>query len=456
MPDSIGKASLITILGSYLGLPVALVTGILLARVAGPEVKGLFTVFTVTQGFLILPGFALQAALTRFIAHRRPNSRSVWPRVRWVIVAQSLLSIGLVAAVLPFRPVRQIVFSGLDARYLIPVFIFVAINLWYFYRSAAVSGLQMYSRNAAVFYAAGLASNLLFIVVLLAWWVAHFVPTVGWVIAASLAGSLLAVAIWYVTTSQVRVFEGEDVPGREMARDVTGFAAPVLLRIMLEWANLRLDVYFVNAFVGASALGVYTIAVGASQQLWAIPFSVAGPLFSRISRDGDTVTSRETARFAFRILVLMSLALAVLVGAIAPFLIPLVYGSRFSGAIVPLLLLLPGVVAISPTRALASYFTGIGRPSEPLIAEAIGLVATVALDLVLISRHGAAGAGIASSAAYIAFSGYLTYRFKRVSQSAWRELFALRRQDVSIVWRRLLELIPARIKKIPSSVGHSL
>jgi O-antigen/teichoic acid export membrane protein len=152
----------------------------------------------------------------------------------------------------------------------------------------------------------------------------------------------------------------------------------------------------------------------------------------------------------------MSLALAVLVGAVAPFLIPLAYGARFSGAIVPLLLLLPGVVAISPTRALASYFAGIGRPSEPLVAEAIGLIATIALDVILIPSHGASGAGAASSAAYIVFSGYLTYRFMRVSRSTWGDLFALRKHDVVLVRQRLLDLIPGRIKKIPFPVGHSL
>jgi O-antigen/teichoic acid export membrane protein len=239
-----------------------------------------------------------------------------------------------------------------------------------------------------------------------------------------------------------------------MVREMVDLGGPVLLRGVLEWANLRLDVYFVTFFAGAGALGVYTVAVGVSQQLWTIPFSIAVPLFSRISREGDSTGSRETARYAFRILILMSLALTAVAAIAAPILIPLAYGSRFSGAIALLLLLLPGVVAISPTRALASYFTGIGRPSEPLIAEAIGVIATTTLDWTLIPRYGASGAAIASSVAYCAFSAYLTYRFKRVSQSRWSDLLSIRRQDITSVWRRLMDLIPGRIKRFASSAGR--
>ena len=83
--------------------------------------------------------------------------------------------------------------------------------------------------------------------------------------------------------------------------------------------------------------------------------------------------------------------------------IPLLFGDAFRGAVRPLVLLLPGVVAYAPVTILVVYLTvRRARPRLSLYVSLIGLVVTAAMSIVLIPSYGASGAAIASAIGYAA------------------------------------------------------
>ena len=89
--------------------------------------------------------------------------------------------------------------------------------------------------------------------------------------------------------------------------------------------------------------------------------------------------------------------------AIAPFVIPWVFGDEFKGAVRPLVLLMPGVVAYAPVTILVVYLTvRRARPRLSLYVSLIGLVVTAATSVVLIPPYGASGAAVASAIGYAA------------------------------------------------------
>ena len=144
-------------------------------------------------------------------------------------------------------------------------------------------------------------------------------------------------------------------------------------------------------------------------------------------------------RYAFRTTALVSVCLGVCLAIVAPVLLPLAYGAPFRGAVLLVLVLLPGVVLLGPTRVINSYFSGRGRPTESLIAECVGLAATVALDILLIPRYGALGAAAASCAAYALYSLYVYHRFVVISESHWQDILVPRLSDVTKILKRLRE-----------------
>ena len=68
----------------------------------------------------------------------------------------------------------------------------------------------------------------------------------------------------------------------------------------------------------------------------------------------------------------------------------------FGPSFAPLLVLLPGVVALSGSNVVGSYLRGIGRPGITSSISLIALAVNLVLNLVLIPRYGIIGASAAS------------------------------------------------------------
>ena len=100
---------------------------------------------------------------------------------------------------------------------------------------------------------------------------------------------------------------------------------------------------------------------------------------------------------------LYTIGIAVAVGAVAPFAIPLLFGNEFRGATRPLALLLPGVVVYAPVSILVVYLSvRRERPRLSLLVSVVGLVVTAGASFVFVPRYGASGAALASAIGYLA------------------------------------------------------
>lgn len=124
---------------------------------------------------------------------------------------------------------------------------------------------------------------------------------------------------------------------------------------------------------------------------------VALPAFSRLTDEPDRV--RRAAQAAM-------LAAGLAVGAVqwwvigvAPSLIPIVFGERWTPAVVPLQLVCLGSLALTPTRLLRSLLLAAGGAGVALRAAAVSLVVLVVGFAALTATAGLAGAGLAYAVA---------------------------------------------------------
>lgn len=420
-------------------IPLGIVASIVTARVLGPEVKGLFTLFLTTQGLILLPSTAVGLALIHFVANKQPDTGKLKKVVSFMVLGQALGMVGLFALLMQVAEIKKILLGDLGFAYLLPLFVIVCSNLWITYRLSILSGLQQYSKHVIWGTIGSLINSIASIVLLSVWAFVGAHPKVWWMVGVLVFSTLLSASVLGVATSRITAGSGANLPTKTILFALGAFAGPLLLRGLVEWVTLRVDVYFVHAFSGARELGVYTVAVGLSQQLWLMPLAISGPLFAKVSNQGDSEASRDMIRFAFRASWLVSIALGVGLAIAAPLVLPLTYGPQYSGSVLLLLILLPGAVALGPTRVLISYFSGRGRPIESLRAEVFGLIVTVVLNALLIPRLGAVGAACASCAAYLLYSMYICKRFVNLSESRWLDVLIPRPSDVSRLWGALSE-----------------
>jgi stage V sporulation protein B len=269
-----------------------------------------------------------------------------------------------------------------------------------------------------------------------------FLPAFTAVAFALSYTSVLGVVVAYVATAVatcalalvlVRIPPGR--PSKSLLAEGVKYGLRGSIGNIFQFLNYRLDFFLVSALRGSSAVGVYSVAVSLAELLWKIPTAAATILFPRVAA-GSPGGVAFTARVS-RMSLLLTASSAVVLTSVAHPLIQLLFGDKFSGAFIPLVLLMPGVVALSIANILASDLAGRGRPGYSSFAAGITLVVTIGLDVTLIPRYGASGAAVASSAAYAGAGVFLLVVFSRFLSVPVADLLVPRRADFAFLGERL-------------------
>jgi O-antigen/teichoic acid export membrane protein len=243
------------------------------------------------------------------------------------------------------------------------------------------------------------------------------------VLVVGLGGGVdAAVASWtiaYVLTAAFALAAAADLwlpPATPQFLDSHGRAILRLALVMgaVQIVNLigyRIELFILDRYKGLAEVGIYSIAIQAAEAMWLVPAAIATAVTGPVVHETQAGAVRLIRNACGRGL-LYTAGIAVVVGALAPFLIPLLFGDDFRGAVRPLLLLLPGVVAYGPVSILVVFISiRCGRPRLSLLVSVIGLVVTAAASFVLIPRYGASGAAVASTIGYLAgrLAAWLTF-----------------------------------------------
>jgi len=192
--------------------------------------------------------------------------------------------------------------------------------------------------------------------------------------------------------------------------------------------NYRLDQFLVAAFVTRAAVGQYTVAVGLAESVWWISTAVALVLMPRLS-GMESERAGEVTPIICRNTLALSAAAALALAITSPFAIRILFGSEYDEAVLPLILLMPGIVAGSATRVLGSYLFSQGKIRYNAFATLIALAATIVLDLALIPSLETEGAAIASSIAYVFALIATLYWYRRESGGSVRLALIPQRED---------------------------
>ena len=228
-------------------------------------------------------------------------------------------------------------------------------------------------------------------------------------------------------------------PDWRALKDQVRYGAQGQVANLAQLFNYRLDLFLVAAFVSRAAVGQYTVAVGLGESVWWISSAVAMVLLPRLTQM-DSKRAQEMTPLISRNTLLVSVGAAAVLMAASPVLIRIFFGSAFDAATVPLLLLMPGVVAASATRVIGSYLFSQGRVIYNTYATFIALGVTLALDLILIPTLKVEGAAIASSIAYVVSLAATLYWYRQVSGGSVWDALIVRPSDRHFygdLWQRL-------------------
>jgi O-antigen/teichoic acid export membrane protein len=213
--------------------------------------------------------------------------------------------------------------------------------------------------------------------------------------------------------------------------------------VLVQFTN-RFDTVLVLPWLGAAALGYYSIAVGLAEKLTLLTTSVQFVLFPRIASSEKAEADRITPMVCRNTFWWMAAGAVVMLG-LGRFLIRLFYSDQYLPALHAYQILLPGIVALTYSGLLYSDFSGRNRRFLPTLAMFAGFLVNLTLNFLWIRRIGIAGAALASTLAYVTQSAVMVVFFWRVTGISPLWLIVPRRED----WRMYRELW-ARLRPRPS------
>lgn len=183
----------------------------------------------------------------------------------------------------------------------------------------------------------------------------------------------------------------------------------------------RSDILILDGLTTMTAVGLYSLAVSLAELTRLVTDAIAQIALPR-QLDADDEAAAVTTLEVTRLTAIVALASVGLMCAMAPPLIPVVYGSSFRGSVPSLLALAPGLLALGATRPIGAFLLRLDRPMLASAMSVAALFVNIALNLVLVPAYGIVGSAIASSVAYTALAGLQTAWFLRATGASPRDL----------------------------------
>lgn len=406
------KSSCITLSVRVAGIVSGLASSVILARTLGPSLKGVYTLTLLIPALLMRIGNLGIGPANVFFAGRRKHDLPE-------IVANSLLSalalgvllILLFWAVSASSPYRGFAESkGINASYVWALVAMIPIGLSGGYLNHVLLGREKIVHYNGVHFLYTFLRFLCLLVLL----VVLKKGLLGAILTQVLVLlSLMVLPLSFVSgLSNLRLSPNFALLGKSVQ-----YGSKAYLGNLAQFLNYRLDMFMVAYFLNVEAVGYYAIAVGIAEVLWLLPDSVGTVLFPRIASVNRKAADELTPRICRNTLVLSVIAGLVLLASNRP-LIRLLFGSAFLPSAGPLVILIPGVVALSISKVLTSDLAGRGRPEFGALSSASSLALNVPLNLILIPRLGIQGAAFASTVAYAVATGVVLRAFLGVSKES--------------------------------------
>ncbi|HEV2915765.1 MAG TPA: oligosaccharide flippase family protein [Pyrinomonadaceae bacterium] len=252
-----------------------------------------------------------------------------------------------------------------------------------------------------------------------------------------LLASVIQSVIMLILAFRVGSGRKMEEPPAELSRQMLSFGLRGYPGTIADLLWLHIPVFLLNAFHGAAAVGIFSIAQQLVEKLSLPIQAMQDAIFKKLS-----VLPRHEAVAAMNRYVRLTLAgMAALTVAgmiLIPLVVTLLFGTNYLRAAQLCRLLLPGTVITSACILLSIYFLGqLRRPGLLSIFAWLQALLNLTLSLVLIPRMAETGAALALVTAQIISGSCLLIFYLRSTRTSIRQLVYITGEDVAIVRRQI-------------------
>ena len=432
------KNTLITIVTQGLTFVFGIGISVIIARILGPEGKGIYSLAILLPSFLVyFTSFSIGQASIFYLGKRRYSPKEVFGNNIIYAVLTSTFAI-LIGLIIVFFFSNKL-FPGVEPKYLFLALFLIPFHLFLGYIGFILLGLQKIKKyNFVSFF------RVLLLLILIGVLLLGFRFGIAAAIIAEILAFLIACIVLFFMTKQET--SGISLKlNKDYFKDSFLYGIKVYLGSILSFLSHRMGMWLINIFLNPLMVGFYSISIGLSEKLWLISDSIGTVLFPKISSENDKVKIKEFTPLVFRNVLFIVTLIAVLLFAIAHWLITLLYSDAFSESTKPFQILLIGAVTISGWKILESDLKGRGRPMLNTYATGISAVLNIILNILWIPKFGILGAAWAATISYTVMLLITLVIYSKISGNRITDLLFLKKSDLAL-YRNFLIIIKEKLK----------
>jgi len=397
---------------------------ILLGRMLGPEMYGLYTALLVVP-LLVVSFFQMGIRPTTvfLIGSGKEDENKVVSAMLTVLIFTA--STGVIFSAVAYFFVGT---EGYTPLLIIMALLTIPMRLTSIYTGGVYLGKEEIPITNMMNWLTGLLTLVLAIIMVYFLKMGLF----GAVASMMLANTIVAVVAisMLVRRFKTRISLGNPLIGRMLKTGVV--YALSFLTIQL---NYRLDVILLKVLSEPREVGIYALGVSMAELLWQIPLAISIVVMSRSANASDKKALNESTARLLRISLILGVFISAGIVILSPWLVPLVFGEKFTPSVLVMQTIMPGILMIIIFRILSGQLAGTGHPEAAIKAFAPAMVLNVVLNYLWIPEYGANGAVMATNLSYSLASVVYLFIFSRISGMPVKEIFRFGKEDWSFIKR---------------------
>jgi len=419
-------ASFLTVLARF---GIRLVKNVITTRILGPEGRGLFGLLITIPDLLISVGnIGFGVGNAYLVAKKKYELRKILGNTFLVTSLLGGILIGAGYLLMSFQGILKGDFSTLSDFSTLVIFIIPIILLERFCHDLLLATQKVHLVNNL-----GLLTSLLPCILL---------PGLRLFTGESLSSAMFAWVFATVAVALLSVFKlmalcnFKTQISLPYIKESLHFGGRSLLGVFAGIFVRKVDVIFISSMLGATQLGFYAISISISEILVSLQSAITTP-FMAIRYGLETQEASKVTPIAIRHVLFFSLVSAVLAAISGKYIIIILFGESFLPAYYSLLILLPGVIALSINELVKFDLYSHNLPEWVSMAEVSALVCNIILNFLLIPTYGIEGAAISTSISYFLAAIILLEKFRSRIRAPYSEILVLKKTELVNIAREI-------------------
>ena len=369
---------------------IGLISSVYLAKILGPAGKGKLTVITSISGIILQFGnLGLHSAHTYYIAKDKNQiSKCEGNIILLVLFSFILIPIGI------FYFTRHEKLLNLEPFFVLIAFLFVPFNMLLMLQENMFIAIN----KVRYFNILQILENSLFfgIIILLSRSLRLNIRIIViCMLSATILISIYSFSIYYWTV------EKKIIVSIKYFFSILPYGMKSYSACLAAYLVLRVDMFMLNYFSNDYEVGIYSLAVNLLDMSYMLSSSVSIILFPKLGTMKNILEKKKLVKKVFFQFTPILVAIYLLMGGMAPYIIPVLYGVQYNDTIYVLEILIPGALCWASSSYLFQFFASENKFSPTIVVPALALIADVLLNCYFIPIAGNIGAAIASTCSYV-------------------------------------------------------